>query len=170
MKTRNQGFTILELLGVMLIVGILTALAFGSVNAGKTTRELREGQTSFAQALERTRTLVKRHNYAYLLTIASDKKSFVLSARNAAGVAVANSAPDVKGTLPASVTLEVPVGSSFDPAKTLFRAPFARIQTGGAPICFLLKSTTSTLQTAIDLVGVTGKVVTRAISNATACN
>jgi prepilin-type N-terminal cleavage/methylation domain-containing protein len=170
MKTRNQGFTILELLVMIVIIGIVTALAFGAVNAGKATRELREGQTMFSQALERSRTLVKRHNYGYLLTIAADKKSFVLSARNVVGVAVANSAPDISGTLPTSVTLEVPTGSTFDSSKALFRAPFARIQTGGAPLCFLLKHTTANLQTAVDLVGVTGKVVTRATSNATACN
>jgi type II secretory pathway pseudopilin PulG len=170
MQTRIQGFTILELLGVMLIVGLLTALGFSSVNSGKSGRELREGQSSFAQALERSRTLVKRYNYNYLLTIAADKKSFVLSARNAAGAVVTNSAPDISGTLPASVTLELPAGSVADLTKALFRAPFSGIQTGGAPICFLLKSTTSGLQTAIDLVGVTGKVVTRAISTATACN
>jgi type II secretory pathway pseudopilin PulG len=170
MQTRIQGFTILELLIIIVIVGILTALAFGSVNAGKASRELREGQTNFSQALERARTLVKRYNYNYLLTIATDKKSFTLSARNAAGAAVTSSAPDVSGTLPSSVTLELPTGTTADLTKVLFKAPFAGIQTGGAPICFLLKSTTSSLQTAIDLVGVTGKVVTRAISTATACN
>ena len=169
MPTRLQGFTILELLGVILIAGILIALAFGSVNAGKASRELREGQTNFAQGLERARTLVKRYNYNYLLTIAADKKSFVLSARNAAGTAVANSAPDISGKLPSSVTLELPAGSSADLSKPLFRAPFSRIQTGGAPICFLLQSTTSSLKTAVDLVGVTGKVVIRA-SSSIPCN
>jgi prepilin-type N-terminal cleavage/methylation domain-containing protein len=169
MQSRLQGFTILELLVVILVIGILTALAFGSVNAGKASRELREGQTNFAQGLERARTLVKRYNYNYLLTIATDKKSFVLSARNAAGAAVTNSAPDISGTLPASVTLELPVGASANLSKPLFRAPFSQIQTGGAPICFLLQSTTSSLKAAVDLVGVTGKVVTRA-SSANPCN
>jgi prepilin-type N-terminal cleavage/methylation domain-containing protein len=164
----TQGFTLLELLIVMAMLGIVFALSAGALSGGRDRREMREAQKTFEQATERVRTLVRRYGYNYLLTIATNKKSFVYSARDAAGLAVANSAPDVTGQLPDSVTISVrPLGLNL--ANPLFKAPFARTLGGGSPICFELVSSISSLKNAVDLVGVTGKVVSRDISNTSGC-
>lgn len=170
MSRKQMGFTLIELLIVIAIAGIIFALSAVALSGGRDRREMREAQKTFEQATERVRALVRRYSYSYLLTISTNKKSFVYSARNSAGAAVTNSAPDVGGTMPASVTLEMKSPPPADLAKPLFLAPFARIQTGGAPICFELVSSISSLKTAIDLVGVTGKVVSRDISNTSGCN
>lgn len=169
MKPRNQGMTLLELLIVMAILGIAFALSAGAMSGGRDRREMREGQKTFEQSLERVRTLVRRYSYDYVLTIATDKKSFVFKARNAAGAAVTNSAPDINGKLPDSVTVEKKSPSTVLLTNPLFLAPFARTSGGAAPICFELVSSISSLKTAVDLVGVTGKVVSREISNTSGC-
>jgi prepilin-type N-terminal cleavage/methylation domain-containing protein len=166
-----QGFTLLEALVVIAALGIITALAIGSFTSGRDKQAVREGQTSFAQSIERVRTLVRRFGYNYKLTIASDKKSYTLSAQTVGtGAAVTNSAPDIKGIMPGTVKLQLGTGSTFDITKPIYLAPFSRLGTGTVPICFEILSTVSSYKTAIDLVGVTGKVVSRAISNATPCN
>ncbi len=168
MKNRQAGFTLLELLIVMAMLGIVFALSAGALSSGRDRSEMREAQKTFEQATERVRTLVRRFGYNYLLTISTDKKSFVYSAQNAAGVAVANSAPDVIGKFPTSVTIAVKP-TTINLSNPLFKAPFARTLGGGAPICFELVSSISSLKTAVDLVGVTGKVVSRDISNTSGC-
>lgn len=171
MKSRNQGFTIIEMLVVLAILGIITAIGIGTLNSGRDKRFVQEGQTAFAQSVERVRSLVRRFGYDYKLTIAADNKSYVFKPQTTStAAAVTNSAPDVTGTMPATVTLKLGTGSSFNLLNPIYLAPFGRLASGGAPICFEVLSTTTSLKSAIDLVGVTGKVVTRAISTATPCN
>jgi prepilin-type N-terminal cleavage/methylation domain-containing protein len=170
MRLRQQGFTLIEALVVIAILGIITALAAGSVTAGRDQRAVKEGQTTFAQSIERVRSLVRRFGYNYKLTIAADNKSYSFTAQTLSGTAVTNSAPDIKGVMPSTTKLQLGTGSTFDITKPIYLAPFSRLGTGTIPICFEILSTSSSLKTAIDLVGVTGKVVTRAISNATPCN
>jgi prepilin-type N-terminal cleavage/methylation domain-containing protein len=163
-----HGFTLLELLIVMGIFGIIFALSAVAFSGGRDRREMREAQKTFEQSAERVRTLVRRYSYDYVLTIATDKKSFVFKPQNKALSAIANSAPDVSGKLPDSVTITVkPL--SLNLANPLFTAPFARTLGGATPICFELVSSISSLKTAVDLVGVTGKVVSRDISNTSGC-
>ncbi len=167
----TKGFTLIEALIVLAILGVITALAISSFTSGRDKQAVKEGQTSFAQSIERVRSLVRRYGYDYKLTIATDNKSYTFSSQTVgAGAAVANSAPDIKGVMPSSVKLQLGTGSTFNIAKPIYLAPFSRLGTGTVPICFEILSTVSSYKTAIDLVGVTGKVVSRAISNATPCN
>jgi type IV pilus assembly protein PilA len=171
MKSRIQGFTIIEMLIVLAILGIVTAIGVGSLNSGRDKRAVLEGQTAFAQSVERVRSLVRRYGYDYRLTIAADNKSYVFKPQSTVtAAAVSNTAPDVVGAMPATVKIKLGTGSAFIISNPIYFAPFGRLGNGGAPICFELLSTTTTLKSAIDLVGVTGKVVTRAISTATPCN
>ncbi len=170
MKGSRFGFTLIELMVVIGILGIMLAAFTVLLSGGQDNRALQEGQKSFAQAVERVRTLVRRYSYDYFLTIAADKKSFVFTPKDVNGTVVAN-IPTVSGNLPSTVTIEGKKPTTLDLNKRLFIAPYARTQGGGAPICFELKTTLSTKKTAVDLVGVTGKVVSRAFTTATsACN
>jgi prepilin-type N-terminal cleavage/methylation domain-containing protein len=171
--SRNYGFTLLEILMVIAVLGIITVLGISFL--GKRDRPaLQEGQTSFAQSLERVRTLVRRYAYDYVLTIATDNKSYIFKAQTTKSsgtqAAVTNSAPDISGKMPDTVRLKLGTTSSFILTNPIYLAPYSRLGTGGAPICFEFSNTASTLKTATDLVGITGKVVNRAISTATPCN
>ena len=58
----RQGFTLIEVLVVIAILGILMALGFGSYTRWRASSAVMEGAQQFARDVDRTRTSAKREN------------------------------------------------------------------------------------------------------------
>jgi prepilin-type N-terminal cleavage/methylation domain-containing protein len=75
-KTKN-GFTLLEMLIVIAIIGIIAAIGFVNYNKTIKVQRLREAQGQFAQAIERARTLSRRYSQDYRLGISNKRYRIV---------------------------------------------------------------------------------------------
>ena len=103
MKSKN-GFTLLEMLIVIAIIGIIAAIGFVNYNKTIKVQRLREAQGQFAQAIERARTLSRRYSQDYRLGI-SDKRYrivplTVVTTTNGAGVKTSTITEDTASDAP----------------------------------------------------------------------
>jgi prepilin-type N-terminal cleavage/methylation domain-containing protein len=62
---RRDGFTLLQMLVVIAIIGIVAAVGFVNIQKSIRAQKLREVQLQFAQTLERARGLARRYGYTY---------------------------------------------------------------------------------------------------------
>jgi prepilin-type N-terminal cleavage/methylation domain-containing protein len=166
---QRAGFTLLEMLVVIGVLGIVLGLAVSGFG-GNDRRALREAQTQLSQALERARTLVRRHNFDYRITIDNSARKWTLQPLDNAGTVV-TTVSSVNGTYPAAISISMvtPASTTPIPSQLLYQAPFSRVAPGVAPTCFLLTYTGSSLKAQVDLVGATGKAVQRGITTTTSC-
>jgi len=76
----KQGFTLIEVLVVITILGILMALGFGSYTRWRASSAVIEGAQQFARDVDRTRTSAKRENACWQikLTTSSDSSTYQL--------------------------------------------------------------------------------------------
>ncbi len=153
---RIRGFTLIEVLIVVAVVGIIAGLSVQLLGNGS-ERSMREAQADFVGNLERVRSAVIRYNVSYEMSIASDKKSYTFTPKNASGT-VQVGVPVIAGKF-SSVLLEIGFGTL---PGTIYRAPYARLGTGGAPTCFELIGSQD-YRSVVSLVGVTGKIIPRKI-------
>jgi type IV pilus assembly protein PilA len=159
----TKGFTLIEMLIVIAVLGIILAIgipAFRDPNAS-----VKEAQASFAQATDRARGLVRRFNTDYRLEITNSGNSFRYYPVNASNTAI-NGLTEISQKLPEGVVLQAVLGN--DLSQPIFIGPFARTQSGAAERCFSISSSRAPKQAAVSLVGVTGKVIPRGLSE-TAC-
>ncbi len=163
MKKAISGFSLLEMLVVIGILGI--ALALGIVGFGDRTRAaVREGQTDFAQTLEKVRTLVRRYNYDYYLDLGATGSSYKFIAKDQTG-AVVNNIPSVQGNMPSGITIKQITNNNLL-TRAMYQAPFAR--TSAPSFCFSIQSINN-LQGEVTVVGVTGKVIVYAPQPISTC-
>jgi type IV pilus assembly protein PilA len=159
----TQGFTLIEMLTVIAVLGIILALGIPALRDPNAS--VKEGQVAFAQATDRARGLVRRFNTDYRLEITNSGNSFRYYPVNGSNVAITG-LTEISQKLPDGVVLQAVIGT--DLSQPIFIGPFARTQSGAAERCFSISSSRAPKQAAISLVGVTGKVIPRGLTE-TAC-
>jgi prepilin-type N-terminal cleavage/methylation domain-containing protein len=164
MAWSRKGITLIELLVVMAIIGILAALV-GNLLGDRSRFQVREAQTKFASDLERVRNYVRRFNYGYDVAITTSggvmSYRFFSVQRDGTAVTGTNVPPEINVSMLQGIKLAQKKPSTFN--GNVYLAPYGRIGSGGAPICFEITKADSKYETAVDLVGVTGKVISREI-------
>jgi prepilin-type N-terminal cleavage/methylation domain-containing protein len=168
---KSGGFTLIELLVVIAIIGIIVAISGVWLFGDRSRFQIREVQTEFAKALDRSRSYVRRYNYSYVLTLEKKTDSTTLKdyyvynifPQDASGTAVTdpNLAPKISGRFPDNIIIQQKKPPTA--LTVIYSAPLSRIGTGAASVCFEIKKDGSLYETSVDLVGVTGKVISRAI-------
>jgi type IV pilus assembly protein PilA len=179
MSKTTSGFTLLELLLVMAVIGILAAIGLMNFQAFRRSMALREAQLQVATSIERARGTSRRYSY-YIqfkaeLNVAGEyqfsntAQSYVRDYENKTVTypTVTSPAP-ITAALPQNI--QISNVTTNNPVEFRMAGPFGRLQTA-ARITLCLKHTADpNLLARIDVLGVTGKVVTRGIqSNGATC-
>ncbi|UBV42653.1 prepilin-type N-terminal cleavage/methylation domain-containing protein [Deinococcus taeanensis] len=135
-----QGFTLLEALLVLSILGIMLGVGAYSMLAYLGSRQLQEGSAQLASDLERVRSGALRYNTSATFELL-DARSYRLTINGAAVTAV----------LPYNLTLQ------NAPLTLTYSAPYSELSS--APVTLLLRHPRTTRTAQLRTVGVTGKVV-----------
>jgi prepilin-type N-terminal cleavage/methylation domain-containing protein len=188
MKSKSKnGFTLLEMLVVITIIGIIAAIGFVNYNKTIKAQRLREAQGQFAQAIERARTLSRRYSQDYRLGISNKRYRIVPLVNGSGATRTEDTATDAPPSFTAEFANGVVMGTgtalasrygefnrydifaSTNPQcegelQIIVNGPSGRIWSANQA-CFVMQydSNTTTPKTALTVAGVTGKVVSRGI-------
>lgn len=148
MRLLIRGFTLLELLLVILIVGILFSLLIVNIRGELISNQIRSAASQIAPALENLRSSAVKTSKDAKFTLINSGKSYEIRSN---GVSTGDPVQTV--AIPDGVQLTInTVNSGF----ITYKAPYGDIDTTGRTL--VLAKTGGTSQT-IYLVGVTGKVI-----------
>ena len=157
-RQKELAFTLVELLAVIAIVGIITAVivAFSADSYRKT--QLRDGASQLVADLNRARAQAQRtsSNSVVTLTAAVGSPDANYSTRWA-GAATATSK-----ILPASIRV-APYSSTYSQSAITYSAPYGEVPVTG--IVWEVSSLSTATKLYIKAVGVTGKVMLSATPN-----
>lgn len=137
-----QGFTLIEVLIVMAVLGIVLAIAGNSLLGYLQSQQMREAARQVAGDLERVRSGAMRYNRDATFEIISST-SYRMTVNGVAQTITLPDSAQITST-PANATLT-------------YSAPYSELSSAQATI--VVKRTGSTKQTTLRTVGVTGKVV-----------
>lgn len=154
---KRSGFTLLEGLVVLAVLGILLAIATPSYLRWRATAITNEAAVQFARDIERTRTEAKRFNTRMRIELASDNTGY-RRINEASGARTSIS-------LPPGVRLEP--GDTLDPQGhprstwyIIFFPPYGT--TDASPASFRVWwSNDTSIERTVRVVGLTGKVIVR---------
>jgi prepilin-type N-terminal cleavage/methylation domain-containing protein len=165
-KHRRAGFTLLELLIVLGILGVLTALGFNNFLEYRQVLRLNEARAQMAQVMERTRQYTRRYNVTYAIKLKSNG-TYDVTARKADNTVLTSLVGPPLTTLP-TISGKVPDGISLSFNTTndevVFRAPFARTDAAKDCVGVSLQALGRTFAAEIHVLGVTGRVLPRAVN------
>jgi type IV pilus assembly protein PilA len=160
---RRHGLSLLELLVVIAVIGVLSAIGFVNITKWREINQVRLALTQVTKNLEQARTYARRYSQTYRFQIAADNVSFAIEPWDSA-----NSIVLTGTTAPPSIKGKLPENALFDPSRTdsgmFYTAPFG--QRVASPLCFpiALAQSTSKPRGAFAVIGVMGKIYTRAIT------
>ena len=152
----RHGFTLIEVLVVIAILGILMTLGFGSYTRWRASSAVMEGAQQFARDIDRTRTSAKRENVCWQikLTSSSDSTTYqLLSFTNT----------DCSGTASRTQNRALPTGTrlsflSGNPEYINFFPPYGT--TDSAPNKYEIKwAANSLIKRAVHVSSILGKTV-----------
>jgi prepilin-type N-terminal cleavage/methylation domain-containing protein len=162
-STSQFGFSLIEMLIVLSILGIILAFAVPQIlNSIKVSR-LREAQTQLIRALEETRSAVRKYSYTHRIDFNLTTNSYNIYAVDSSGVKVTSSPPpEISEVLINDIKIleiksNIPGSTSFD-----FNAPLGRFSRAN-PISIRIGYSEDDYKTEVDIIGVTGLVVNRGI-------
>jgi prepilin-type N-terminal cleavage/methylation domain-containing protein len=165
-----NGFTLLELLIVIGIIGVISALGFNTLATYRQTQRLNQSRSEVVVALERARQYTRRYNVTYTVKFNTDG-TYVSSASDAAGAALTQLAgppitvlPQVSGKISSDMTFTTNADGT---AKNLvvFQAPFGRLNaTSKGCVGLTLTIGSKKLGTETHVLSATGKVMPRVIN------
>jgi len=157
MKGDGLGFTLLELLVVLGIVGLLAVGGLASYRKARIRSEVASAQVRVAQALQMTRSAVWRYNVDGRIAFPDDRTLQAVVADGSQSYFVETY------TLPTALELHYSTdGVNWRAPSTMsalvYRAPFAEI--GASPRVFRVRrSDRPEIEACVRVIGVTGKVV-----------
>ncbi|MFN3265934.1 MAG: Tfp pilus assembly protein FimT/FimU [Deinococcales bacterium] len=164
MQKNSRGFTLIEVLIVIGILGIVLALAAFVFLREQQVQQLRAAQTQLATDIERARSLARRYSYNYRFTINYSTGAYIARALDNSN-AVVTTAPAVTGRLPNPIKLLSTVPTSTGSFSVVYSGPFGRMQGSAASSMRIgFGSAAGQLKTSVDMIGVTGQVIRRGIS------
>jgi prepilin-type N-terminal cleavage/methylation domain-containing protein len=155
MKGARSGFTLLEMLVVIAILGILGALVANTMTGFRQTQRVREAQSQIVQAIERVRQHTRRYNIQYRITFDNTNRKYSAVARDIKGTELTD-LPKIEGQLPQGI-----VYSSLPSTTIDFTGPFGRVDATSK--CFEVQLEGTTKFGEIGIYGVTGRPVSRPI-------
>lgn len=153
MINRNSGFTLIELILVVAVIGIVSAVVISNVRGQLIGNDLRQANSQVIADLERMRSASLMTSRNSTMTIASDNHSYVLALNGDEGNQMV--------TLPGNVNLVVTnsIGGSVVTGPITYSAPYGTVGAPGTVFTLSVPGSTQSLQ--FYLLGVTGKVVQR---------
>lgn len=145
MRTK-EGFTLLELLIVLAVVGVLAALGLSSFVNAQRNAQLSEAAAQFATDLQRARSTAQRYNQdASLVLVLDDPSSYILTLDG----------PPTTRRLPHGAQVQLVRGNS----NITYSAPYGEVD--AADRSFAVSSPRTDKVRAVRIIGVTGKVISQ---------
>ena len=148
---RSPGFTIIELLVVMVIVGAVTGALFVNLNRNRNRAQLREAALQVVTDLNRARAKAQQTSSGSVVQLASQTGATGYTTQWA-GASSATSRTLVNGVIAETVSPATAAGRTIS-----YAAPYAEIDGVGNVWKFTGKGSIDPLY--VKVVGVTGKVI-----------
>jgi prepilin-type N-terminal cleavage/methylation domain-containing protein len=117
MRRRERGFSLIEMLVVIVVLGIATLIGVPRIGAGMTKANVRGARTTLINLLSRTRIAATETNRITVLKVEGNNAVILLRPRRLPGVGDADTLGDVMRLGDAyGVTIAAPIDSvRFDP-------------------------------------------------------
>jgi prepilin-type N-terminal cleavage/methylation domain-containing protein len=164
MQKKSTGFTLIEVLVVIGILGIILAFGLRGVLREQQVQQLRAAQNQLGTDIERARSFARRYSYNYQFTLTNATGAYTIQPRNTANVVV-TTAPSVTGRLPSPIRVLSTTPASTTTYTLSYSGPFGRlVGASSASIRIGFGPATGQLKTSVDMIGVTGQVIRRGIS------
>ncbi len=137
------GFTLLELLLVLVIVGILASLGMSTFIRAQRNAQLQEATVQFAADLQRARSAAQRHNQNARVALGEEPAAYTLALGGETS----------ERRLPHDAQVRVERGS----ARVTYTAPYGEV--GALNKRFVITSGRTERVRYVKVIGVTGKVI-----------
>lgn len=144
---RRRGFTLVELLMVVAIIGIITLIATFLFTRLSDRSRVRQGATELAAALRQARSDAQRYNQNVVFTLTNSTTYTVVRGTTTL-------------TYKAPTATQIAIVATGVPTTVTYLAPYGEVSfTGAAPAYRVSVSSSGALPAVVGVVGVTGKVV-----------
>lgn len=151
--TKEQGFTMIEILIVLAIIGLFLTIGLVNINRSIQASQLREATNQFAADLRRSRALAQRTSKDVTIAWTPDSSSKITR------YFVGDTAID----LPYGITMKCESGCGSSANTIVYSAPYGELTGASGSIGgkrFSLSSPNSSVNAlSLRIVGVTGKVI-----------